>query len=510
MSGLFGSAILEVALGLFFLYWLLSIICSSIQEMLAGLLKLRSRDLERGIANLVCDPATFEAVMQHPIITAIGNTATETNLVQFLAGRGGVAGRPSYISGRAFSLALLDNLAPVVDAPATLATVRARARELAAAAEPPPAGAAAPEGQPGQTVVNILDQVRATLAERLAVTPASPERQRIQAELEGQASTAAILREALGLAASDPVHRAAVAALETHFGSELYQFARPLAEDDVLRRTIVGSVEGKQRLGRLLLNLIDREVTPQGLAAQLGKLSAVVQDAPKDAGRDALEQALSAGQTVDQIRASLEGLLPSAAAEQAIGIIDAARADLTTLRTSIESWYDEAMEHVSGVYKRRTKTWILYIALLIALPIGADSLRFVSTLYANPTLRDVLVRQAERSVAATPTPVPAPSAPPAQNLRDAQDAAEQLSRFSQLFGFDDHPALLPPQPQTAAIYDWVAWVARRLLGSVVTAFAISLGAPFWFDILQKIVNVRSSGAKSATADTKSSPSDDST
>src|SRR4029450_7565805 len=82
MTGLFGSAILEVALGLFLLYLLLSIICSSVHEMVPPLLKLRSRDLVRGIANLVCDPAMFTAVMKHPTIVAFGNTDAEHSLVQ--------------------------------------------------------------------------------------------------------------------------------------------------------------------------------------------------------------------------------------------------------------------------------------------------------------------------------------------------------------------------------------------------------------------------------------------
>jgi hypothetical protein len=31
------------------------------------------------------------------------------------------------------------------------------------------------------------------------------------------------------------------------------------------------------------------------------------------------------------------------------------------------------------------------------------------------------------------------------------------------------------------------------LGWLITAFAVSLGAPFWFDLLNKFVNVRASG-----------------
>ena len=56
MPGLFGSTILEVVIGLAFVYLLLSLICSTINELLAGFMKLRARDLEQGIRNMLCDP----------------------------------------------------------------------------------------------------------------------------------------------------------------------------------------------------------------------------------------------------------------------------------------------------------------------------------------------------------------------------------------------------------------------------------------------------------------------
>ena len=48
---LFGSNILEVAVGLTFLYVLLALICSALNEWIAGILSLRSKTLREGIAN---------------------------------------------------------------------------------------------------------------------------------------------------------------------------------------------------------------------------------------------------------------------------------------------------------------------------------------------------------------------------------------------------------------------------------------------------------------------------
>jgi hypothetical protein len=55
---------------------------------------------------------------------------------------------------------------------------------------------------------------------------------------------------------------------------------------------------------------------------------------------------------------------------------------------------------------------------------------------------------------------------------------------------DDDPRLEPR--------DVLAWLLR-VAGIVITALAVSQGAPFWFDLLQKAVNLRLSGQKPQSA-----------
>ncbi len=522
MSGLFGSAILEVALGLFLLYLLLSIICSSIQEMLAALLKLRSRDLVRGIANLVCDPAVFAAVMEHPTILAVGNTNAETNIVRALAGR--QAGSPSYISGRAFALALLDSVAPVRDTPSTIHAVREQALRLIKIAERTATGSAPTAGGAVGTLPTtsggvaltslpvVFDKVRQSIQTQFDQVPRSNEKEKVLQKLR-TADLDQAVRDALKLAATHPVRRAVVAGLEENLGRELYQWALPMSEDDVVRRTIVGSVEGKQRLGVFLLNVIDRQVQRDGNVDLLARFNVLLAELPPDSARQAVEKALATGVSLDEIRAAVERNVAPAAASSLLSVIDAAQTEFVRLSSAIESWYDEAMEHVTGVYKRRIKTWIFLIALVLSLASGADSLRFVGTLYASPALRDVLVREAEAVIAATPTPTPVdvqatpgPAAgerPISASFQNAQQAARQLSQVNQLFGFDDHPTSAFPPASSDDIVNWLLWLLKRVFGVLITAFALSLGAPFWFDVLQKIVNLRATGTKSKTSEAES-------
>ena len=61
------SPMIDVAIGLVFFYVTLSLLCSSIQEIIASVLGLRSRNLRRGIRNLVGNEYA-QALYDHPLI----------------------------------------------------------------------------------------------------------------------------------------------------------------------------------------------------------------------------------------------------------------------------------------------------------------------------------------------------------------------------------------------------------------------------------------------------------
>ncbi|HRI22224.1 MAG TPA: hypothetical protein PLA68_14780, partial [Panacibacter sp.] len=51
-------------------------------------------------------------------------------------------------------------------------------------------------------------------------------------------------------------------------------------------------------------------------------------------------------------------------------------------------------------------------------------------------------------------------------------------------------------------YEWNGWgeFLKSIFGWLITALALSLGAPFWFDLLNKLMKLRSSVAPSANDD----------
>jgi hypothetical protein len=88
---MFGSIVLEVAIGVAFLYLLLSLLCTSLQEAIAGLLRWRSKHLFKGLGILL-GPSFASRLYEHPMVTALyeGNK------------------RPAYIPSHAFAGAVLD------------------------------------------------------------------------------------------------------------------------------------------------------------------------------------------------------------------------------------------------------------------------------------------------------------------------------------------------------------------------------------------------------------------
>src|SRR5947207_982265 len=99
-----GSSILEVAIGVIFVYLVLSLMCTAINEAIATRLNQRGENLFEGIKNLLNDPAFTGLAHQlynHGLVDGISQDAAD---------EGKLNRRPSYMASTTFALALLDIL----------------------------------------------------------------------------------------------------------------------------------------------------------------------------------------------------------------------------------------------------------------------------------------------------------------------------------------------------------------------------------------------------------------
>jgi len=109
MGGLFNSTVLDVAIGLAFVYLLLGLFCTTVNEWIAGILNTRAKNLREGIRGLLDaqplgNSQFLEAFYQHPLVSGMM--------------QGGK--HPSYLPGRTFATAIMDLVTPTVSGPITL------------------------------------------------------------------------------------------------------------------------------------------------------------------------------------------------------------------------------------------------------------------------------------------------------------------------------------------------------------------------------------------------------
>lgn len=176
---------------------------------------------------------------------------------------------------------------------------------------------------------------------------------------------------------------------------------------------------------------------------------------------------------------------------------------LEELRAGLEKWYNDAMARASGDYKRWAQGWLLGIGFVLTAALNADTIRAGYVLSTDNTLRS-----ATATYAATIVAQPTNQLPQVVELVVTNEIAlaqlrtnlvGQLREFQKLqqLGFpvgwkggDKQQQQLNFVPyENCGNWKWLL----KLLGWAVTAVAISFGAPFWYDLLSKLVNLRGSG-----------------
>jgi hypothetical protein len=102
----FGSTILEVAIGLVLIYLLMSLIMTAVQEALSGLFKTRAEHLKRAVLELLQgDTALVTSFYEHPLVAALYR-GTYQQAAQGRRWRG--SDLPCYIPRDTFAMVLLD------------------------------------------------------------------------------------------------------------------------------------------------------------------------------------------------------------------------------------------------------------------------------------------------------------------------------------------------------------------------------------------------------------------
>lgn len=179
-------------------------------------------------------------------------------------------------------------------------------------------------------------------------------------------------------------------------------------------------------------------------------------------------------------------------------------------RDVVEDWFDDTMARLSGWYKRHANTWAFGIGLVLAFAINVDSIEIAQQLWVEPTMRQAIVAQAQKP----DTEIDVTSPEKLKNYYDnltipigwTTVVADTNMACGWLPGQDTYPAVwvdgecrvLTNLPKMNDGWGWIV----KLIGIFISGTAAAQGAPFWFDMLKNLINLRGSGSVPEKKDAK--------
>ncbi len=433
---MFNSAILEVIIGMIFVYSLVAILVTQINTVIANLLKLRAQHLKHAVQQIVTDPTTQARLLTHPLI----------NLVP----------RP-LDPNRAMSAQFADKIA----------------------------------NESGTTSISWIDP----------------------------ATFSQVLLD--------------IVAAQSGASKDIYG---PL--QNIANTVLVGAE--KAQIGSLLRKV---QLTGNGV----DDLQAAILNLADPADQQALLQAFDAadatttefGTDSPALIAIRRGILniENPDFKRAFDTILSGVHSIEEAEKRVEQWFNNRMDQATDTYKTRIQYISIAIGLVLALVLNIDSLQLARTLWNDPALRDTVSAAAHAALdngtlqnqinslnPATPVPdlnpnaTPEPTPSPADiaatekqiqdSLQQAQGTVDNLLELRLPIGWGLTPVnsgsinALDPNPleDTRNLWNfwpgnnpinWFGLLIKKLIGLALTTLAVSQGAPFWFDLLNRIATGKS-------------------
>lgn len=154
----------------------------------------------------------------------------------------------------------------------------------------------------------------------------------------------------------------------------------------------------------------------------------------------------------------------------------------TDARERLKKWFDEGMERISGWYKRKARLLTCLIAIAVTACLNASTVHISESLWEKNVLRSYAVEEGSQTPSST------------------EAGQVEKDRFKHLLHFPIGWSCLSEKEEgfggnkqwrwSCLPRDASEWT-KTLFGWFLTIAAISLGAPFWFDLLGKVANLKS-------------------
>jgi hypothetical protein len=439
------TILLNVLLGLFLTWTLLSLASMQMQEWMATRLKWRSRMLEESIQKMLTDSTLVDQFYNHPLIRSLYTGKNNDN-------------KPSYIPANQFSQAMIDILSST------------------------------------GTEASLLQQ---QLYKLYSETQRLPKRKRIDAR-----SRIGLMLGMIRKALVSETGEEACAEILDQVKNDLLVLGQDIPKLQVSIDSVFDAIRvQKQQINDALIKLSFKANTSND--ETMTRIRAGV-------------TALSI--THPQLKQTLYAIMNSLPQS-----IIQKENELDMVRGNIEEWFNNAMDRLTGWYKRRCLITTLLVGTILAVIVNIDSINLISRLWSEPDLRFAILNNIESVLTQDNTTtlnigqlsiiqqqfsqITLPVGwlgSPVSLIGDQGTTVAKECTFFPIQEYDVYGVMVSGQcypiinsPQATNLTGWLI----KLAGILISGVAASPGASFWFDLLKKIVNVRLTGVNPSEGQT---------
>ncbi len=194
--------------------------------------------------------------------------------------------------------------------------------------------------------------------------------------------------------------------------------------------------------------------------------------------------------------------------------------NITELKKTVEDWFDDAMMRIGGTYKKNSQRFLLYVSLILVFWTNMDTFRLINYFHTNPAAATAIADRAEeyvkdstviayiKALETDTTQVKGDSIfvkmkTDYLKLNELKTEASALNLpigwktdpwVKQLSAYQDRDKSKITEKEAKKLRKpLLPGFLTKLAGLLISALAISLGAPFWFETLNKLVNLRGAG-----------------
>ena len=215
----------------------------------------------------------------------------------------------------------------------------------------------------------------------------------------------------------------------------------------------------------------------------------------------------------DDLKRSLQLFIVEA--QQASTTVGQLKTEFELYHDQVETWFNSMMDRLTGLYKRYASKTTLVIALSASFILNIDSINIAEYLYANKDAREKLAiaaydARSDSAYIAKVNQIKAQKATPPVTTTDSlltivkkiEQKINSIDSTKKYLGTlipigwntDSEINVFKSQHYNMKCDFWIytLYYISKIFGLMITVFAISMGAPFWFDMLNKVANLRSS------------------